>query len=364
MYYSSSNKAKTNMLLSIVIATFRSKKFIVKTLAAFKEFIDSASFDVELILVDDGSCDGTYETIMEFAETTGIRLTGLELYKNSGQFQATLAGLRLAKGDYIVTSDDDLEYSPGDIHKLLAGIKEDGSSFDVILGVPDLKNRSFLREFGSLFYRKLGALLTQESHLFSKNSCFRIMTKGFKEKLLEFNLTEVFLGPLINQVTTRIGWVSVGRNEGLRKSNYSFTTLLKTMVKSLQMSSSVPIKYISALGFFISSISFVLILGILFQYFTSFPYPILLAGWTSLILSLWFLGGVTLLSVGVVGQYVYLNRREICQIPNYQIRQMTEVKKSFKSSVVEKSSCSQLQTEGDVVSQELESEQMNPGLET
>ncbi|MHB1190810.1 MAG: glycosyltransferase, partial [Armatimonadota bacterium] len=103
------------MLVSIVIPTYNSSKFIEKTIAAIDEYAASASHDVELIIVDDGSRDSTFSTLTDIAGSCKVPMVLVQLFRNRGQFHALMAGLHHAKGDYVATLDDDLEYSPDQI---------------------------------------------------------------------------------------------------------------------------------------------------------------------------------------------------------------------------------------------------------
>lgn len=309
------------MLISIVIPTYNSSGFIRETVSAIEAYVTGSEHDFEVIIVDDGSLDGTYEKLQEVAEKSFLKMTIVQLFTNRGQFHALMAGLAHASGDYAVTFDDDLEYQPDQIGCLLTKFNEEPGRWDVVIGVPESRDRSRWREMGSWAANRLNSMIFDKPSQL-KSGCFRMMTKVFVIRLLEHKTANPLIGPLIYKTTRRITNVSVKHQRGLRPSNYTRTGLVKALFKNLQVFSEIPLRYVANSGIFISLLSVAAAFAFVIQYLTGFPWPIKAPGWTSLITGLCFFSGLILASVGFLGQYVYRILEEVNKTPNFQIRRL------------------------------------------
>ena len=307
------------MKISIVIPTYRSLKFIEKTVSSINEYASRCSQAVELVIVDDGSEDGTYDFIVTIALKYQLPITAVQLFRNRGQFRAAMAGFRYVSGDLIVTMDDDLEYLPTEIDALMKPFQENPGKWDVAIGLPESRKRNLIRDLGSYIINVMNTIMfNKPRHL--RSGSFRMMTAEFVSLLTEYETANPVLGPLIFKSTRRIVNVPVKYQKGLRSSNYKLSGLVKTFFHNLQNFSEFPLKVISIAGFAISMIAFLASLLITIQYFTGFPWTIKAPGWTSLIVSLCFFSGLILASIGLIGQYIFRIIEEVNKTPNYQIR--------------------------------------------
>ena len=210
------------MRLSIVIPTYNSENFIKKTLDEVSIFQKEYGDSLEIIIVDDGSSDRTFQVVKEYFSEVDINVKLIQLFRNRGQASALIAGLEEAKGDYVITIDDDLEYIPSEITVMIDEIER--TKLDVILGIPKADNRNLLRKMGSLLQKKMNVLIFGNQNI--RHSSFRIMTGVFVNTLLTYRTKNPTLGNMIFKLTRRVGNVNVATGTSLRNSNYSFFALV------------------------------------------------------------------------------------------------------------------------------------------
>jgi len=311
------------MLLSVVIPTYRSQSYIAQTFRELEEFARLMSYQVEVIFVDDGSEDGTFNELCRLAECSQLKVKVIQLFTNRGQHRAILAGLTQARGGYVVTWDDDLEYHPSQMLRLLAPVEAEPGRWDVVIGVPEIRRRSIFRRWGSGLNNLLNTIMFNKPRRL-KSGSFRLLTADFAKRLREFQTANPVLGALIFRATKRVLNVPVEHQRGLRPSNYTPGRLIRTLSRGLQSFSEFPLRYIAWGGFLLAFISFAAALFVVIQYLTGWPWPIRAPGWTSLIVVLCFFSGAILFSVGFIGQYVFRVLEEVNKSPNYQIRTVFE----------------------------------------
>lgn len=319
------------MFISIVMPTYHSARFIDRTVAAIDTYVSGSGHRFELVAVDDGSIDGTFETLTGLVHSGALEVRVVQLFTNRGQFHALMAGIAHARGDYIVTFDDDLEYMPDQIDRLIAPFEDEPGHWDVVIGIPGEGRKGPVRRLGSAFKNEMNTIMFgKPRHL--KAGCFRMMTAEFARKLTEFRTAHPVIGPLIFKATRRIKNVAVNQSEGLRKSTYSLRKLVATFLHNIQNFSDFPLHYISMAGLMLSALSVMLTVYYIVRYYTGFPRPIQQLGWTSLIVAITFFSGAILFSLGFIGQYIFKIIEEVNKTPNYQIRAVYERKETANSA--------------------------------
>jgi len=314
------------MLLSIVIPTYNASGFIDETISTIERYVTDSEYNFELVIVDDGSLDGTYEKLKEIAEKSFMEITVVQLFTNRGQFHALMAGLAYVSGDYVITFDDDLEYHPDQIDALVEKVVNEPNQWDVVIGVPNFRRRKLWRNIGSWFTNQINTIMYNKPRQL-RSGGFRLMTCKFVKCMLEYRTANPILGPLIFKATRRVTNVLVEHQQGLRCSNYSLSSLISVFYRNLQNFTDFPARYIANIGFGISILSIGASLFFVFQYMTSIPWPIKSPGWTSLITSTCFFSGLILAAIGFLGQYVFRVLEEVNKTPNFQIRNMIAFKK-------------------------------------
>jgi undecaprenyl-phosphate 4-deoxy-4-formamido-L-arabinose transferase len=282
-------------------------------------------WEYEIILVCDCSPDHVWEEIKKLQEKYSS-VHGILFSKNFGQHSATLAGYRHATGDIIVTMDDDGQSDPSAISRMIDKLHE---GYDVVYAKYPSFEKSPFRVLGSWLNRKMAEILTDKPTGIQGNS-FYAMQRFVKDEMVRYTNSFPYLGGLVFRVTSNITEIDVehrGRKEGT--SNYTLGKLVKLWVNGFTAFSVLPLRIASLLGIIFSCIGF--ILGLVFVV-RKLLNPEIILGFTSIIVIVLFLGGVILLAVGLIGEYVgriYIGQN---QAPQYVIRE-----KTWKTSIEENS---------------------------
>lgn len=300
--------------ISIVIPCYRSEKTIAPVVEEIITYVDK--WDYEIILVCDGSPDNVWDEIKKL-QSKYHTVHGILFSKNFGQHAATLAGYRHATGDIIVTMDDDGQSDPSAIERMIEKLHE---GYDVVYAKYPVFEKTLFRVFGSWLNRKMAEILTGKPVGIQGNSYY-VMRRFVKDEMIRYTNSFPYLGGLVFRVTSNIAEVDVehrGRKEG--NSNYTIGKLVKLWINGFTAFSVLPLRIASLLGIVFSCIGF--ILGLVFV-IRKLLNPDIILGFTSLIVIILFLGGVILLSVGLIGEYVgriYIGQN---QAPQYVIKEET-----------------------------------------
>jgi polyisoprenyl-phosphate glycosyltransferase len=269
----------------------------------------------ELILVNDCSKDNSWDVITEIKKSN-CNIRAFNLAFNVGQFTATFCGMEHARGDYVITMDDDLQNPPEAIPKLITMINEN-SHYDCVFGIPDNKEHNIFRNTGSraiqLLYEKLWGL---DSSI--KISGFRIFTKEINDKLLMFETKSPVISGLILKITSKIGNVTVcheKRKNG--KSNYSLTKLIAATFDNIVNFSTFPLQIIARIGILTSILSFFIAMFYTIQYFRG---VVTQPSYFSIIITISFFSGLILFSIGIIGEYIMRIIKEVNHTPKYIIK--------------------------------------------
>jgi glycosyltransferase involved in cell wall biosynthesis len=284
------------MKISIVIPVYNSEECLLPLHAeVVKAFRDFDSY--ELILVNDKSPDNSWNKIVELCGMNP-HVKGISLRKNFGQDNAILAGLRAAKGEFVVIMDDDLQHHPADIFKLYEKCKE---GFDVCYAFFSDKQQKQWKNMGSWANGKLSEkLLNKPKEIYL--SPFKIIRKEVVEELLQFKSSYSYIDATLLTLTSNITQVEVLHYERLHgKGNYSFIKSCWVFVNHMTNYSIYPLRLLTISGFSIAMISFLAAAAYLVQYFFSDKR---VEGWISLVLLIIFFGGLILMSIGLIGEYI------------------------------------------------------------
>ncbi|MGW9231747.1 glycosyltransferase family 2 protein [Pseudorhizobium sp. NPDC055634] len=288
------------MKLSVVIPAYGSELTIAELVRQLEVVLSEAPTvmgDYEIILVCDHSPDGTWDVIKQLAATRP-KVSGVLLRMNAGQHNALMAGFARAAGDIVVTMDDDLQHSPGDIPKLLEKIAE---GHDVVYA--RFKNRSHAawKIAGSKFNNRIAAYLMQKpTDLYL--SPFRAIKSAICKDILTYSGPYVYVDGLILSFTRNIASVDVDHFERFAgSSRYGLRKSISLWLKMATSFSLVPLRLTSLLGIVVSCLGFLFAFLLVIQKLTTDVMP---AGWASLIVAVLVIGGVQLLALGVLGEYL------------------------------------------------------------
>ena len=284
-------------MISIVSPVYRAEKILPILVSEINLVMERIGEDYEIILVDDRSPDNSWE-VMKVLSSQNPKIKSIRLSRNFGQHSAIFAGLTKTKGDWVVVMDCDMQDQPKEIAKLYKKALE---GYDIVLGQRENRKDKFLKKLSSkLFYKVFNYLSGGQFN--NEIGNFGIYKKKVIDSILNISDYIKFFPLFINWV----GFKSVSipiehgeREEG--KSSYSISRLLKLAFNVIISFSDKPLRLFINFGLGISILSFVL--GIYYLYL-SITHKITQPGFSSLILSIWFLSGIIISCIGIVGVYL------------------------------------------------------------
>lgn len=291
----------------------------------FKKMIldDYISKDSKILFVDDGSKDSTWNIIEDLNRNNTIFI-GLKLSRNKGHQNALLAGLMTAKeySDMVISLDADLQ---DDINVIDRFVEEYYNGNEIVYGVRSKREKdTFFKRFtAESFYKLMKALGVD---IIFNHADYRLMSKRTLEALSEFKEVNLFLRSIIPLIGFKSSIVVYERNERFAgSSKYPFKKMLSFAFDGITSFSVKPIRIITAIGtaiFVISTLFFIYSLIMKFLDKT-------IIGWTSLICSIWMIGGIQLLCLGVIGEYIGKIYGEVKARPKYIIEKKLFEKKDL-----------------------------------
>ena len=284
-------------MISIVSPVYRAEKILPILVSEINLVMERIGEDYEIILVDDRSPDNSWE-VMKVLSSQNPKIKSIRLSRNFGQHSAIFAGLTKTKGDCVVVMDCDMQDQPKEIAKLYKKALE---GYDIVLEQRENRKDKFLKKLSSkLFYKVFNYL--SGGHFNNEIGNFGIYKKKVIDSILNINDYIKFFPLFINWVgfkSTSIPIEHSSREEG--KSSYSISRLLKLAFNVIISFSDKPLRLFINFGLGISILSF--ILGIYYLYL-AVTHRITQPGFSSLILSIWFLSGIIISCIGIVGVYL------------------------------------------------------------
>ena len=305
-------------LVSFVIPCYRSEN----TLGGVIEEINNtmkgdAEYDYEIILVNDGSPDNTWEKIKELAAGHPEVIWGFNFAKNFGQHAAIMAGLNKARGDVVVCLDDDGQTPADEVHKLLKAL-DDGA--DVAYARYEHKQHSLFRNFGTFMNEWMASVMLGKPKDLYVSSYFA--AKRFVvDEMVKYTSSYPYVIGLVLRTTRNIVNVDVNhRKREVGESGYTIGKLLGLWINGFTAFSIKPLRIATLSGAIFA------VLGFLYGIYTiikKFVYPVAPMGYAALMSAVIFMGGMIMLMLGMVGEY--LGRLYISQNknPQFVIRETT-----------------------------------------
>lgn len=305
-----------NPFFSIIIPVYKCPWTLNELYQRLNNTLSSINKNFEIIMVDDGSPLNDWEVIAELAKKDK-RVKGIKLSRNFGQHYAITAGLDFAKGQWIVVMDCDLQDQPEEIIKLYNKAME---GYDIVVGRRAQRKDGFLKRLSSKVFWKVYSYFT-ETNIDGRISNFGIYShnvihsiKKMREHTRSFGLFALWVG--FKRIEIDIDHAK--RKSG--KSTYNFKRMFNLAIDSILSYSQKPLILFINIGILISLISFIFSIFLIIQhYLLSIP----VAGWTSIMVSIYFLSGVIITSIGVVGVYVGKVYNEVKNRPLYIVESVT-----------------------------------------
>lgn len=283
--------------ISVVIPCYYAEKFIGELVDETHEALESWCDDYEIILINDGSTDGTWDELVELREASDkVRL--VDLMRNFGQHNALYAGISRARKDVVVTMDDDLQHPPEHIETLYEALDE---HTDLVYGVPEEEQHGLWRDIASVVTKHaieygLGVDFAADS------SAFRLFRRSATRSFGTFSGAFVDIDALLCWNTQRVDAVKVPhRPRKYGESSYGFRELVAHAVNMIALFTTLPLRLISIIGFFFTLFG-VGVLG--YVLITYLLWEISMEGFTFLASIITIFAGAQLFALGVLGEYL------------------------------------------------------------
>lgn len=311
-----------NEILYLVIPCYNEQEVLPETARRLTEKLSAMaragiiSKDSRVLLVDDGSRDDTWNVIRHLHADNPM-FSGLKLAHNRGHQNALIAGLMTAKEqcDIAISLDADLQDDVEAIDRFVAEYR-DGS--DIVYGVRSsrTKDTTFKRGTAVGYYRVLKWLGVE---IVENHADYRLMSRRALDALSEYGEVNLFLRGIVPLIGFRSSVVLYERNERFAgESKYPLKKMIAFALDGMTSFSVKPIRIITALGVFIFAASVICLLWILFTKLLGYT----VTGWTTLMGSIWALGGIQLLCLGIIGEYIGKLYQEVKHRPRYLVEEV------------------------------------------
>jgi glycosyltransferase involved in cell wall biosynthesis len=305
-------------LVSVITPVYNSAGTLEQLVNRLLDVFAEQVCECEILLVNDGSQDNSWE-VMQMLASRHPQVHGLNLMRNFGQHNALLAGIRQAKGEVIVTMDDDLQNPPEEVPKLLAKLEE---GHDVVYGNPHHENHGMMRDNASVFVKialRVGLGFKHASH----TSAFRAFRTHLRNAFADFQAKHVSIDVLLTWATNDFSWVIVQHNQRPSgSSGYTFRKLFEHTLNMLTSFSSLPLRIASFVGFAF------MVFGVLILLYTFTVYLFgggRVPGFTFLASIIAIFSGVQLFSLGIIGEYIGRIHQQALNQPCYVVLDETPI---------------------------------------
>jgi undecaprenyl-phosphate 4-deoxy-4-formamido-L-arabinose transferase len=293
------------MDLSIIVPVYRSAECLPELVRRVQASLDGRVPQYELIFVNDASPDSSWDVISKLVAANPF-VAGLNLRKNVGQDNAIMAGLHHATGATVVIMDDDLQHDPADIPALLAAMS---TETDVVYAAFDRKRQAAWKNLGSWFNDRVAVLvLGKPRHVYL--SPYKAIRRAVVNEIVKYDGPFTYVDGIIFSITSRIAQVQA--THGTRfagESNYTLLRSIRVWLKLATGFSVMPLRITMLIGGVIAFLSFLMAIFFVIQALVLSQYD---CGWPcrapegypSLIVTIFFLGGIQLMAIGAVGEYI------------------------------------------------------------
>lgn len=307
------------MKLTIVIPCYNEQEVLPWTLGKMAVLVDrlkkEVDTDARLLLVDDGSKDSTWQIISE-AAGKALYISGLKLSHNEGHQNALWAGLQesVAVSDAIVSIDADLQDDETSIIEMAQQVNE---GKDIVYGVrKSRKTDTWFKRFTAQSFYKLMRSVDKET--LYNHADFRMMTRRAVEALMQYPERNLFLRGIVRQLGFQEGFVYYDRRARTAgESKYPLKKMLAFSLDGITSFSIAPLKFIAFIGLAMTLVALIMIVFAIARYAQGDTIP----GWTSMLVSLWFIGGIITTALGVAGIYIGKIYVEVKRRPRYFVEQ-------------------------------------------
>lgn len=309
--------------LAFVLPCYNEELIIESTVSACLSKLNSLidkfalSDSSSIVLVDDGSRDKTWELISEATKKYPGKVKGLKLSKNAGHQHALFAGLMYAREEYdcVISLDADLQDDINVTDEMVARFLE-GSQ--IVYGVRNSRgNDTFFKKFTAQMFYKL--MLLMGVNIVADHADYRLASKRVLNELADYKESNLFLRaifPLLGFQTDKVYYERLDRTAG--ETKYPLSKMLTFAWDGITSFSVSPLRYITVIGFIAMFVSFIGVGWVLFTKFTGNAVP----GWSSIVLPIYFISGLQIASIGILGEYIGKIYKETKRRPKYIIEKV------------------------------------------
>ena len=304
------------MKISVVVPVYKSSDTLPLLVDEVGKVLPNVADAYELVLVNDGSPDQSWQVISELAGTHSW-VRGIDLMRNYGQHNATLCGVREARFEVIVIMDDDLQNPPREIPKLLEKLEE---GYDVVYGVARKRQQIWWKSLASAIVKRVIAYV-MGLRTVRDIGAFKAFRADLRKSFENFRGPDVLVDVLLSWGTTRFATVPVDEEpRAVGKSNYNFFKLIKVSLLVLTSYTTIPLRFASIVGFLFTLFGFGVLTYVLVTYFVAGSIP----GFSFLASSITIFSGVQLFALGILGEYLARVFERTGGRPTYTIARIAE----------------------------------------
>lgn len=301
--------------ISFVIPCYCSEKMISGVLDRIEKTVENdGRYDYEIVCVNDASKDNTYKVLKDYASQDD-KVKVLNFSKNFGQHAALMAGFKYASGDYIMCLDDDGQTPPEKLGLLMDKLEE---GYDLVSAKYPKDDRGLVRKLGSRVSFAMSEHLVGMPKGIELNSYY-VFRKYIRDEIIKYDNPYPFVHGLILQVTKNIANVELPREEREEgTSGYTFKSLVKLLLNGFTAFSEKPLRIVTMMGMLFSILGFISVIVVIIKRLVT---PAMPAGYASMMSVLLFVGGIIMICIGMLGEYV--SRIYICMnnIPQYVVKE-------------------------------------------
>lgn len=307
------------MKINIVIPCYNEQEVLTKTIDALGKLSErikqESGVDTQLLLVDDGSKDCTWLMIKEAAEAHPF-VSGIKLSHNRGHQNALWAGMEASIDhcDAMVSIDADLQDDENVIVDMVRQLQE---GKDIVYGVrKERKTDTFFKRFTAQSFYKIMQMADKE--VLYNHADFRLMSNRALKALMQYPERNLFLRAIVRELGFKEGYVYYDRKaREAGESKYPLKKMLAFSIDGITSFSVAPLKFITFIGLAMTLVAMVMIVFALVEHFKGET----IQGWTSMLVSMWFIGGIITTGVGITGLYIGKIYTEVKRRPRYFIEE-------------------------------------------
>lgn len=311
-----SNSTSPTPYVSVIVPVYKAERCLDELCRRLKVTLESISANFEIVLVEDCGGDGSWQIIERLA-AADPRVRGIQFSRNFGQHYGITAGLDHSRGEWVVVMDCDLQDRPEEIPRLYAKALE---GYDVVLATRGVRRDGFVKRFASWLFYRLFSYLTEIKYD-GKTGNFRIMSRKAVRSVCQMREQLRFFGGLVQWIGFPTASIQVEHAERFAgESSYTFAKLWKLASETIIAYSDKPLRLAVRFGFLMAFLALCYGIYILGRgLFYGSPIP----GWSSLIVSLYFIGGIVIGILGILGIYLGKTFDESKKRPLYIVRRAT-----------------------------------------